>query len=74
MKLITFPVGKKRFYIHTITFLLPIGRLRNCTDVSYTKKISSPSEMDMMKISASFTPWDGRPWVCMCLLGCQLRG
>jgi len=39
---LAFPVGKKRFYIQTVAFLLPTGRLRNCADVSYTKKFLSP--------------------------------
>jgi len=34
--------------------LLRLGRLRNCADLSCTKKISSLPEMAMMKISASF--------------------
>src|SRR6218665_3021627 len=34
-------------------------KLRRC--IIILRKFFSP-EMDMMKISASFPPWDGRPW------------
>src|SRR6218665_941003 len=74
---ISLPRGERRIcmYIERSSFkhhfLLHLGRLRNCADLSCTKTFFFPPEMAMMKISASFPPWDEGPCMHVCMQVCM---